>query len=180
MSSIVDIPNDLIYELLSKLKGPELIKFCQTSKSLNNICNDLPEKFWLQKFLRDVGPPKLRKPPKWTWREFYINYTLNNLTVMTVNYRPAFWVYRNMTYEELLNELKRFKSNYDSNYERQYLLTFIYPYRKLTDRYHLLITKLQSPQFYYLKYTDNNKTEEPASIKLTDKIDFDNIVWSLS
>lgn len=49
--TIIDLPIDVLIEILSKLPNAEIAQFCQTNPYLNSICQN--NRLWTQKFLND-------------------------------------------------------------------------------------------------------------------------------
>lgn len=49
--SLIDLPIDVLIEILSKLTNSEIAKFCQTNPHLNAICKD--NRLWTCKFIKD-------------------------------------------------------------------------------------------------------------------------------
>ena len=101
-----EFPLDLLKAISLLMKGRDFLHFCQINRSIYNFCNTLPDPWWLAKFLRDYGPPSPRKPPYFTWRQFYLYKTNNMLRVMGVNNSKfRIWLHPNITYIQLILQL---------------------------------------------------------------------------
>lgn len=169
-----DIPNELIYELLMKSKGQELIQLCQTSRNISNICNSLSDSFWFRKFLSEYGPPPTRKPPYFNWRQFYLAYTLYNIKYVHINdaYGPRVWIYRGMTYRTLIDYLKPIVRN------NLIIIPINQRISAFATRLYLRISDLvTSPKFVYVNEDENRFATDEVSVSLTldDPIDYDQI-----
>src|SRR5438128_47941 len=61
------LPNEAIFDLLLSSDFDTIINLCQTSATINNVCQD--DHLWQQKLLKDFGDfPKLQNK---TWRQSY-------------------------------------------------------------------------------------------------------------
>ena len=68
------LPDEMLLKLLSETDDLKtLFKWCQTSKKINQICQD--EGFWHNKYRKDYGETKLMEGE--TWREQYKQRKLN-------------------------------------------------------------------------------------------------------
>ena len=167
----IDLSTDLLYELLFRLKGSDLLNLCQTNREMNDICNSLPDHFWRRKFFSDNGAQRLRKPAQYTWKQYYLNMALNNLKEVRSNASALFWMHRNMTYGELFSKIAAFVP------DLSYSLPLKSDYSNLTQRYRLIVCNAgTSPKLYYTNFITGTLEHEPITLKLSDKIDFDNIL----
>lgn len=67
----MDLPNEALFEVLLHTPVPDIRKFCRTSKSHENLCNDAY--FWREKFARD-GVPLIEEGLDWTsWSNIYLS-----------------------------------------------------------------------------------------------------------
>lgn len=64
----MELPSEIQYEILMDLPHREIIKYCQTSKEVREICSS--ERFWNQKALHDFGIP-LIMPPLYRYMDLY-------------------------------------------------------------------------------------------------------------
>ena len=135
MSQIIDIPSDILKLILYNLKGEDIIQFCQTNTQIAKLCSD--DKFWLHKFLKEFGPPIIRKPQNMRWKHFYylithdiIRPSLVKLEILQkrsneVDYEIVdnIWVDRNTTLEHLLSfsKNKHKFTNLKNTFNDQYI-----------------------------------------------------------
>lgn len=73
------VPADVVVDMALGFSLKTIVRLCQVSKRFNStICNN--DNFWLRRTVADKGLELVesnRKPPEMTWRDYYMEFTLN-------------------------------------------------------------------------------------------------------
>ena len=89
-SPVIDLPFDLLIEILSKLSLPEVAQFCQTNLRLNMICQN--KRLWTSKLLNDFP---LLNINEWT-SKFLNDFPLLNINKHTGDLFSYIEVYKSL------------------------------------------------------------------------------------
>jgi hypothetical protein len=126
--NILDLPNELKFEIAYYLDPKSLLRLCQTSNEVNNICKS--NNFWKRKYKHDYGDIVTNTDD---YREIYKKKTLNigNLylktgtqNILVAENVKDFYCYRYLYYIDCLNDL--YVQSYPSDIEKEDTLLDVY------------------------------------------------------
>ena len=100
-------PNDVLLEIFYNAKPEELNKLCQSSKRMQQLCNN--EQLWKNKYINEFGQPKRIIK---SWKKAYINksfYPIKSVYLLVAYYpqeeKEKSIVAMKGTQEDILNKL---------------------------------------------------------------------------
>ena len=81
---------DVDYKILNELDDKDLVKYCQTNKEANKICND--QTFWMRRVLKKISYIDIEILRKYkgerSWSEYYIE------DLRKINPSKYRWIFR--------------------------------------------------------------------------------------
>ncbi len=120
--------DDLI-SILLLLKLPQLMKFCQTSNVVAQICHE--DFFWQLKVQHDIPANKIPRNIH-NYKQFYLNYFVKKIQIIDQSHyitNPSSFtiqVYRDETYQSVWNKIK----NLTKSVGEQYLIGYFNKHKK--------------------------------------------------
>lgn len=142
----IQLPTDVLFEILLNSTPETLTKICQTNERLKRICND--EHLWRQKLIKDY-PYVTNKPiPYATLKQLYIDLYLSKIKYIPVFYEGELltflWICARDSKEkieksiyEILPKPKFKRDDYIFEYQQNgnNIINFTFPNSRIVERF---------------------------------------------
>ena len=104
-SAFIDIPSDLLREIITHVSLPALIQLCQTDTIIRKICDN--ERLLSQVIFHQTG--YTTKPEQLTWKQFAILLSSNQIRQVDISYQRKVignvWLWPTQTVKQVVDEV---------------------------------------------------------------------------
>lgn len=100
LSSLENLPSEVLLIILNKLPDAELNMMCTASKIINNICDS--DEFWHDRYDLHINIPVIDRYVNESWKTIYIAYATSKVIQFRIDYTTyEFRMFRDVTIVEL-------------------------------------------------------------------------------